>query len=62
MNKNYNSYLGLSLEQEFKLKLYSQIVETLNEKQKKRLLLEILKYMLLNDNILKYLIKYTNLK
>nr|YP_010713769.1 phycobilisome degradation protein [Galdieria phlegrea]WDA99851.1 phycobilisome degradation protein [Galdieria phlegrea] len=62
MNSNYNSYLGLSLEQEFKLKLYSQIVDTLNETQKKKLLLEILKCILLNDNILKYLIKYSNFK
>lgn len=47
----------LSLEQEFELVLYKQKIEPLNLEQSRNLLSEILKTMLLKDNIIKYVIK-----
>lgn len=51
----------LSLEQEFELILYKQKIEPLNLEQSRNLLSEILKTMLLKDNIVKYVIKNSHL-
>nr|WDA98832.1 phycobilisome degradation protein [Sciadococcus taiwanensis] len=51
---------NLSLEQEFKLKVYSEELKKLNQKQSQKHLIEVLKQMMLKDNIIKYLIKHSS--
>nr|WDB00581.1 phycobilisome degradation protein [Cavernulicola chilensis] len=48
---------NLTLEQEFKLKVYSQELKNLNYEQSQKHLIEVLKQMMLKDNIIKYLIR-----
>ena len=47
----------LTLEQEFKLLVYSQKIRKLNDKNIKRHLIATLKQMMIKDNIIKYFIK-----
>nr|YP_010196115.1 phycobilisome degradation protein [Gracilaria caudata]UAD83512.1 phycobilisome degradation protein [Gracilaria caudata] len=47
----------LTLEQEFKLTIYRQKVNKLNDKQIKKHLILTLKQMIIKDNIIKYFIK-----
>uniref|UniRef100_A0AAU7YPN1 Uncharacterized protein ycf18 n=1 Tax=Gracilaria hainanensis TaxID=2871843 RepID=A0AAU7YPN1_9FLOR len=47
----------LTLEQEFKLTIYSQKVYKLSDKQIRKHLLLTLKQMIIKDNIIKYFIK-----
>lgn len=47
----------LTLEQEFKLAIYIQKVNSLNNTNIKRHLIEILKQMMMKDNIIKYFVK-----
>lgn len=51
----------LSLEQKFKLAQYRKEMGNLNDQQVKKYLYFILKYMMIKDNIVKYLIQNTNL-
>nr|WDA99058.1 phycobilisome degradation protein [Gronococcus sybilensis] len=50
---------NLSLEQEFKLRVYSRELIKLSQRQSQKHLIEILKQMMLKDNIIKYLIRYS---
>nr|YP_009497924.1 nblA [Gracilaria changii]ART65188.1 nblA [Gracilaria changii] len=47
----------LTLEQEFKLTIYRQKVNKLNDKQIKRHLILTIKQMIIKDNMIKYFIK-----
>lgn len=47
----------LSLEQEFNLKLYQEQVKSLSADQSQEFLLEVMRQLMLKDNMLKYLIK-----
>lgn len=47
----------LTLEQEFKLAVLKKEVKKLNEFQSRLYLVELLKQMMIKDNIIKYLIK-----
>ncbi|NJM70651.1 MAG: phycobilisome degradation protein nblA [Scytonema sp. RU_4_4] len=48
--------LGLSLEQEFSLKTYEQQVKGLNQDQAQGLLLEVLRQLMIKENVIKHLI------
>nr|YP_010195702.1 phycobilisome degradation protein [Crassiphycus birdiae]YP_010196937.1 phycobilisome degradation protein [Crassiphycus corneus]UAD83099.1 phycobilisome degradation protein [Crassiphycus birdiae]UAD84741.1 phycobilisome degradation protein [Crassiphycus corneus] len=48
---------SLTLEQEFKLTIYRQKVNKLNDKQIKKHLILTLKQMIIKDNVIKYFIK-----
>nr|YP_009510398.1 phycobilisome degradation protein [Gracilaria caudata]AXI96071.1 phycobilisome degradation protein [Gracilaria caudata] len=52
-----NTKNPLTLEQEFKLTIYRQKVNKLNDKQIKKHLILTLKQMIIKDNIIKYFIK-----
>nr|YP_010196732.1 phycobilisome degradation protein [Gracilaria cliftonii]UAD84536.1 phycobilisome degradation protein [Gracilaria cliftonii] len=47
----------LTLEQEFKLTIYRQKINKLNDKQIKKHLILTLRQMIIKDNIIKYFIK-----
>lgn len=51
---------NLTLEQEFKLKVYSDELRKLNQRQSQKHLIEVLKQMMLKDNIIKYLIRHSS--
>ncbi|NMG05904.1 phycobilisome degradation protein nblA [Brasilonema sp. UFV-L1] len=48
--------LALSLEQEFSLKTYEQQVKGLNQDQAQGLLLEVLRQLMIKENVIKHLI------
>nr|YP_009394301.1 phycobilisome degradation protein [Leptosiphonia brodiei]ARW62863.1 phycobilisome degradation protein [Leptosiphonia brodiei] len=47
----------LNLEQEFKIILYSKRIQNFNKNQAKKYLIQILKKMMIKDNIIKYFVK-----
>nr|YP_010951925.1 Ycf18 [Laurencia obtusa]WMP12220.1 Ycf18 [Laurencia verruciformis]WMP12864.1 Ycf18 [Laurencia obtusa] len=47
----------LTLEQEFKLKLYEGKINKLNNRNIKKYLTKILKIMIIKDNVIKYCVK-----
>nr|ARW68665.1 phycobilisome degradation protein [Palisada sp.] len=47
----------LTLEQEFKLKLYEDKITSFRNKNVKKYLVKILKIMIIKDNVIKYCIK-----
>nr|ARO91289.1 phycobilisome degradation protein [Rhodochaete parvula]ASK39632.1 phycobilisome degradation protein [Rhodochaete parvula] len=47
----------LSLEQEFKLAVYSKKIRRLNQSQSQRYLIDILRQMMRIDNMIKYIVK-----
>nr|UNJ16361.1 phycytochrome bilisome degradation protein [Boldiaceae sp.] len=47
----------LTLEQEFKLAVYTKKIKKLNNKQSQLYFIEILTQMMIKDNMIKYLIK-----
>ena len=47
----------LTLEQEFKLTTYKKKIEQLSNKYLKKHLIELLKLMMIKDNLIKYFIK-----
>lgn len=55
--KNQN----LNLEQEFKIKIYTEELKKLNRKQSQKHLIEVLKQMMLKDNVVKYVIYNINI-
>nr|WOA02482.1 phycytochrome bilisome degradation protein [Gloiopeltis furcata] len=52
-----NNANKLTLEQEFKLAIYTKKVYRINNKNIKMYLIETLKQMMIKDNIIKYFIK-----
>lgn len=49
--------MELSLEQEFNLKMYEEQVKGLNPEQSQKFLLEVLRQLMVKDNMLKCLMK-----
>nr|YP_009391606.1 phycobilisome degradation protein [Laurenciella marilzae]ARW59750.1 phycobilisome degradation protein [Laurenciella marilzae] len=47
----------LTLEQEFKLKLYEDQINTFSHSNIKKYLVKILKVMIMKDNVIKYCVK-----
>nr|YP_009395753.1 phycobilisome degradation protein [Herposiphonia versicolor]ARW64733.1 phycobilisome degradation protein [Herposiphonia versicolor] len=47
----------LNLEQEFKIALYTKIINKLSKNNTKKYLIYILKQMMIKDNVIKYCIK-----
>lgn len=49
----------LSLEQEFKLTIYNEQISKMNAEESQDYLIEILKQMMMIDNIIKHMVKTT---
>lgn len=54
---NFELNLDLSLEQQFKMKLFEQSIETMKSEEARSLLLEASKLLMMKDNIIKGLMK-----
>lgn len=54
---NFELNLDLSLEQQFKMKLFEQSIAAMNSEEARSLLLEASKLLMVKDNIIKSLIK-----
>nr|YP_009392644.1 phycobilisome degradation protein [Bostrychia tenella]ARW61206.1 phycobilisome degradation protein [Bostrychia tenella] len=54
-----SNFSKLTLEQEFKLAIYENKINQLNNKKTKKYLIKILKQMMIKDNIIKYYIKHS---
>lgn len=54
---NFKLNLDLSLEQEFKMRLFEESVQTMNSEEARSLLLEASKLLMVKDNIIKGLMK-----
>nr|ARW69284.1 phycobilisome degradation protein [Polysiphonia sp.] len=52
-----NNINKLNLEQEFKITIYKQKIYKLNTKNTRKYLVNVLKKMMIKDNIIKYCIK-----
>ncbi|MFN6569325.1 phycobilisome degradation protein nblA [Nostoc minutum NIES-26] len=48
---------GLSLEQKFNLKVYEEQVKGLNQQQSQEFLLEVLRQLMIKENVIKHLLK-----
>lgn len=55
-----NFPIELSLEQQFKLKLYGEQVKGLTHEQSQEYLLEVMRQLMVKENLIKHLIKGTN--
>jgi hypothetical protein len=51
--------IGLSLEQKFNLKVYEEQVKGLSQEQAQEFLLEVLRQLMIKDNVIKHLFKQT---
>ena len=49
--------MDLNLEQKFNLKLYEEQIKGLNQEESQKLLLEVLRQLMVKDNMIKYLLK-----
>ncbi|MEA5625060.1 NblA/ycf18 family protein [Nostoc sp. UHCC 0251] len=49
--------MELNLEQKFNLKLYEEQVKRLNQEESQKLLLEVLRQLMVKDNMIKHLLK-----
>ena len=49
--------MGLNLEQKFNLKVYEEQVKGLSQEQAQEYLLELLRQLMIKDNVIKHLIK-----
>jgi Phycobilisome degradation protein nblA len=49
--------MELNLEQKFNLKLYEEQIKGLNEEESHKLLLEVLRQLMVKDNMIKHLLK-----
>jgi Phycobilisome degradation protein nblA len=49
--------MQLSLEQKFNLKMYEEQVKGLDQNQSQEFLLEVLRQLMVKDNMIKYLLK-----
>ena len=56
-NFDLNLNTSLSLEQEFKIRIFQESVATMNSEEARSLLLEASKLLMVKDNIIKGLIK-----
>lgn len=54
---NFELNLDLSLEQQFKMKIFEQSIATMNSEEARSLLLEASKLLMVKDNIIKSLMK-----
>lgn len=54
---DFNLNMNLSLEQEFKIKLFETALKDMNSEEMRSLLMEASKLLLVKDNIIKSLIK-----
>ena len=54
--------MELSLEQKFKLKLYEQEVQGLSPEESQQFLLEVLRQLMVKDNMVKHLLRKNVLK
>ena len=54
---NFELNLDLSLEQQFKMKLFEQSIAAMNSEEARSLLLEASKLLMVKDNIIKGLMK-----
>lgn len=54
---NLGDSLTLSLEQEFKMRIFQESVETMNPEEARSLLIEASKLLMVKDNIIKDLIR-----
>lgn len=52
-----NMPTGLTLEQEFKLKVYQEQVKDLSQNEAQQCLLDVLRQMMVKDNLFKHLSK-----
>lgn len=52
--------MELSLEQQFNLKLYEEQIKGLSSEKSQEFLLEVLRQLMVKDNMLKHLLKQTN--
>ncbi|MBH8577558.1 NblA/ycf18 family protein [Nostocaceae cyanobacterium CENA369] len=48
---------GLSLEQKFNLKVYEEQVKGLSQEQSQTFLLEVLRQLMIKENVIKHLLK-----
>ncbi|BAZ51572.1 NblA/ycf18 family protein [Nostoc sp. CENA67] len=48
---------GLSLEQKFNLKVYEEQVKGLSQEQSQEFLLELLRQLMIKENVIKHLLK-----
>ncbi|MCC5619918.1 NblA/ycf18 family protein [Nostoc sp. CHAB 5715] len=49
--------MELNLEQKFNLKLYEEQIKRLNQEESQKLLLELLRQLMVKDNMIKHLLK-----
>ena len=49
--------MGLSLEQKFNLKMYEEQIKGLSQEESQKLLLEVMRQLMVKDNMLKYLMQ-----
>jgi hypothetical protein len=49
--------MDLSLEQKFNLKLYEEQVKAMSQEESQKFLLEVLRQLMVKDNMLKHLLK-----
>jgi rubrerythrin len=56
-----DAQIALSLEQKFTLKMYEEKVKGLSQEESQQLLLEVLRQLMVKDNMIKHLIKNNNL-
>jgi hypothetical protein len=52
-----NIQMGLSLEQEFSLRKYEDNVKELSHEQSQKMLLEVLRQLMVKDNLIKNMLK-----
>jgi Phycobilisome degradation protein nblA len=52
-----NIQMGLSLEQEFSLRKYEENVKELSHEQSQKMLLEVLRQLMVKDNLIKNMLK-----
>jgi len=55
--QNKNSQISLSLEQEFILKTHEKNIKNLSSQQCQELILDLLRQMMIKDNLIKIMIK-----
>ncbi|BAY28946.1 phycobilisome degradation protein NblA [Nostoc carneum NIES-2107] len=49
--------MELNLEQKFNLKLYEEQIKNLNQEESQKLLLEVMRQLMVKDNMIKHLLK-----
>ncbi|WNZ26908.1 phycobilisome degradation protein nblA [Leptolyngbya sp. NK1-12] len=54
--------IGLSLEQQFNLRAYADQIKQLNQEQAQEMLLEVLRQLMIKENVIKSLLKDDLLK